>query len=68
MRGTPSKALAKLPSLWGRFSEIPHPKTSAARVAPDGGAADSGKWGYADGAVFIDCTHTDTRGSFWTSY
>lgn len=63
-----SKALAKLPSLWGRFSEIPHPKTSAARAERDAAAADSGRWGYAGGTPFIDCTHTDTKGSAWTSY
>lgn len=61
-----SKSLAKLPSLWGRFSEIPHPKTSEARA--DGAEEDSGQWSYAGGTVFIDCTHTDTRGMFWTSY
>lgn len=63
-----SKSLAALPFLWGRFSEIPHPKTSEARAARDGDAADTGKWGYAGGTVFIDCTHTDNRGSAWTSY
>ncbi|MBI5208944.1 MAG: hypothetical protein HY927_03115 [Elusimicrobia bacterium] len=37
--------------------------------------ADTGKWGYVNdpaspdfGLVFIDCTHTDAKGSRWSSY
>ena len=35
--------------------------------------ADSGGWAYVTsgpsaGSVFVNCTHTDTRGSVWTSY
>ncbi|MBI4676932.1 MAG: hypothetical protein HY748_05060 [Elusimicrobia bacterium] len=41
----------------------------------DGSAADTGRWGYVSeprgrdfGAFFINCTHTDSRGSAWDSY
>ncbi|MBI2787854.1 MAG: hypothetical protein HYX59_04160 [Elusimicrobia bacterium] len=61
--------LGELPPLWGRYTEIPHPETPAA-VLTGGAASDTGKWAYAapTGTVFIDCTHTDSRGSSWTSY
>ena len=36
---------------------------------------DAGGWAYADvpggqsyGGISVNCTHTDTKGSFWTSY
>lgn len=68
--------LGELPPLWGRFTEIPHSAAPAALVLPDRTATDSGKWAYVisaaspplTGAVFIDCTHTDYRGTVWSSY
>ncbi|MCM2304700.1 MAG: hypothetical protein NDJ72_08360 [Elusimicrobia bacterium] len=67
--------LGELPPLWGRFAEIPHPAAPAA-VLVDGASADTGKWAYVispsspslTGTVFIDCTHTDSKGSVWSSY
>ena len=41
-----------------------HPPSSAVKPALD----DSGGWVYSDGSVFVNCTHTDARGSVWTSY
>lgn len=40
-----------------------------------GGSGDTGGWGYVTdmaapcrGRVFVDCTHTDSKGSSWTGY
>lgn len=68
--------LGELPPLWGRYTEIPHAAAPAAIVLPDRTATDSGKWAYVisatspplTGTVFIDCTHTDHRGTVWSSY
>lgn len=62
--------LGELPPLWGRFAEIPHPQTPAAVLVDGAGTADTGKWAYvvSSGTVFIDCTHTDHRGTVWSSY
>lgn len=68
--------LGPIPPLWGRYAEIPHPGRAAALVVESTAAADTGKWAYVispsspslTGAVFIDCTHTDSKGSAWSSY
>lgn len=62
--------LGELPPLWGRSTEIPHPETPAAVVIDGAVTADTGKWAYvvSSGTVFIDCTHTDYRGTVWSSY
>lgn len=68
--------LAQIPPLWPRFSGIAHPTSAAATVVAEAAMTDSGRWAYVvsasspglTGALFIDCTHTDTRGSAWTSY
>lgn len=43
-----------------------HKDSSAVRLAkaPD----DAGGWLYDGAEVFVNCTHTDTKGSVWTSY
>lgn len=69
-------ALAGIPELWPRFSGVPHEKTKEVRVVAGREPADTGAWAYVvaagsptlDGAVFIDCTHTDTKGSSWSAY
>ena len=38
-----------------------------------GDTGDTGHWGYVNsgtekGKIFVQCTHTDTKGSVWTSY
>ncbi|MDO8757259.1 MAG: hypothetical protein Q7J64_04560 [Elusimicrobiota bacterium] len=66
-----SKHLAKLPRLWPKNSGIPHAQGSESILLPDSVSTDSGKWAFAVGSstpIFIDCTHTDTRGLAWTSY
>jgi hypothetical protein len=68
--------LGEIPKLWGSYVEVPHKPAAAALVLPDAAPTDSGKWAYVisvaspalTGAVFIDCTHTDFRGSSWTAY
>lgn len=53
----------------------PHWRSRAAVSHPSRTAQDSGRWGYVDnpkdaefGQVFIDCSHTDSRGARWDSY
>jgi len=70
------KTSPRLPTLWSNSYTGAHPKTTEAIVAADRTGADTGKWAYIvspstpelHGTVFIDCTHTDNRGSAWTSY
>lgn len=70
------QALPKVPLLWSSSSVGSHPSTSETIVLPDRTGTDSGKWGYVvslsspelGGVAFIDCTHTDAKGSVWTSY
>lgn len=71
-----AKTIAELPPLWPMGSESVHAKTTASLVVDGAAATDSGQWAYvvspsspgAVGAVFIDCTHTDRKGSAWTEY
>lgn len=66
-----SKHLAALPRLWPKNSGIPHPQGNGTIILPERVPTDSGRWAYAAGftaPVFIDCTHTDTRGNAWASY
>lgn len=71
-----AKALPGIPPLWPRHIGVPHPRTAATTIVGEPLAADTGRWAYVvsssspglSGAVFIDCTHTDTRGKAWTSY
>ena len=76
------KYLAQIPRLWSVYSsDYPvrgpdhHPATSDAVNVQTFKAGDSGKWGYVNnpqdpnyGTVFIDCEHTDSKGSAWTAY
>ncbi|MBI5200033.1 MAG: hypothetical protein HY925_00475 [Elusimicrobia bacterium] len=58
-------------TLWDtKIYSVPHPPTSAVVAGSTASARDTGGYGYdsAAGVVFIDCTHTDSRGSAWTSY
>jgi general secretion pathway protein G len=52
-----------------------HPAANWAHVGPSGAFADGGEWEYDDvdtdpnfGTVWVDCVHTDTKGTTWTSY
>ncbi|OGS39194.1 MAG: hypothetical protein A2506_08520 [Elusimicrobia bacterium RIFOXYD12_FULL_66_9] len=71
-----ARTIEKIPPVWPRFSGVPHPREAGALVLPSMAVTDSGRWAYIaahssaslTGAVFIDCTHTDTRGSFWSAY
>ena len=66
-----SKHLSALPRLWPGRPGVPHEPGTGTVLLPDRVPTDSGKWAYAAGfpaPVFIDCTHTDTRGSAWASY
>lgn len=70
------KTSPRLPTLWSNSYTGAHPKTTEAIVVTERTGADTGKWAYVvspstpelHGTVFIDCTHTDNRGSAWTSY
>lgn len=64
-----ARNLEKVPLLWPKFSGIDHPREALTAVVSSTAAADSGRWAYRlTGSIFIDCTHTDTRGAFWSSY
>ncbi len=74
------KYIQHLPSLWsasdaGAWAAPHQPNREVQRYARFE-SRDTGKWGYvtpspgnADSVtLFIDCTHTDTKGSVWTYY
>lgn len=71
-----AKTLPRLPVLWSSSYVGAHAKTTESIVAADRTGADTGKWAFVispstpelHGTVFIDCTHTDARGSAWTSH
>jgi len=58
--------------LFASFSSMPHPKSHETLILTEAVPTDSGKWAYvvsgSSVAVFIDCTHTDSKGSAWTGY
>lgn len=61
--------LEKIPRLWSKDAGVPHPIKTGIRVVSERVSNDSGGWAYApDGTVFIDCTHTDTKGAVWSAY
>ena len=52
-----------------------HADSSAVQYGVFGAASDAGGWEYNDfpnaanyGNVWINCDHTDSKGSIWTSY
>ena len=71
-----AKALSAIPLLWLPGSKSVHAKTNGTIVVYSTAPTDTGQWAYVvslsspgeTGTVFIDCTHTDTRGSAWTAY
>lgn len=71
-----AKTIPEIPGLWRKFDEIPHTHTAEAAVVESRAATDSGRWTFVvspsspslTGTIFIDCTHTDTRGRFWSEY
>lgn len=62
--------------VWTAYgAEVCGPKSEYGRALDASTLKDTGGWGYvadpkADcrGQVFVDCTHTDTKGSSWTGY
>lgn len=70
------KTLPQVPFLWSSSSVGPHKRSSEVLVVSERTGTDSGKWGFVvsasspelSGLVYIDCTHTDAKGSVWTSY
>ena len=70
------KTSPRLPTLWSNAYVGAHKKTAESIVLAEPAPADTGKWAYIvspstpelHGTVFIDCTHTDNKGSVWTSY
>lgn len=57
--------------LWSeyRWAGLPHPATARVEVYPARTAAsDTGGYGYAGGDLWIDCSHTDSKSSVWSSY
>ena len=64
---------AEMPKLWSYKAGTNHEKTDKWRLATGAPSADTGEWAYrldaSSGAhVYIDCTHTDSRGAVWTAY
>jgi hypothetical protein len=52
-----------------------HPASSKVRNTPELAAQDTGGWAYVNdpksrefGTVFIDCTHKDGKGRFWSEF
>ncbi|MFH2201597.1 MAG: hypothetical protein ABIJ96_00635 [Elusimicrobiota bacterium] len=71
--------LREIPQTWTGVEapkvNVPHPISRDVEQKPDGKSGDSGKWGYINdpadanfGFVFVDCTHTDSRGNAWNTY
>ncbi|HBL17418.1 MAG TPA: hypothetical protein DD417_11915 [Elusimicrobia bacterium] len=67
------------PTLWigneGARASVPHEPTIESIDVLSLAGTDSGKWAVVTstsdkdhGMVFIDCTHTDSKGSRWDSY
>lgn len=71
-----AKTIPEIPRLWRQHDKIPHAHAAEAAVVADRTATDSGRWAFVvspsspslTGTIFIDCTHTDTRGRFWSEY
>lgn len=70
--GAPLDVLQEPPVLWGaRLGAVmPHEPNNALSLRSDRKPSDTGYWAYdrATGRVYIDCTHTDSRGTVWTAY
>lgn len=63
--------------LWGYKAGTDHPTAEKWRLVENAASADSGEFAYRLGVsstgapaphIFIDCTHTDSRGTSWTLY
>lgn len=71
-----AKTIPEIPVLWRKFDKIPHAHTAEASVVASTAATDSGRWAFIvspsspsmTGTIFIDCTHTDTRGRAWSEF
>lgn len=64
---------AKIPSLWSYKAGTHHEKSAKWRLVTSTDSTDTGEWAYrldasTGGHVYIDCTHTDTRGNVWSAY
>lgn len=69
-RGEKPPVLPALPALWTTGRQ-PHERNNGSIELPAGQSTDSGRWAFVVGSsttVFIDCTHTDSRGLSWTNY
>ncbi|MFA6317747.1 MAG: hypothetical protein WC943_10045 [Elusimicrobiota bacterium] len=72
----PKFGLPRIPALWDTpWAWFPHPPSSDISIRYTPAAEDSGKWTYIHptakdmaGRLFVDCTHTDSIGTSWTSY
>ncbi|MBI5623739.1 MAG: hypothetical protein HY924_08180 [Elusimicrobia bacterium] len=68
--------LPKLPTLWDAWGAgFPHPPSSDVTIRYKVEFEDTGKWTYVSptakesaGALYVDCTHTDSIGTAWTAY
>jgi hypothetical protein len=61
----------KPPRLWeSTIYPAPHPAGTGLVEASTAAVKDSGYWGRdpKTGHVFIDCAHTDSKGSVWAQY
>jgi len=65
-----SKYMASIPT-----AKTPNYHADTANIANQSGANDAGGWLYDNvsnapilGTLWVNCTHTDTKGSLWTSY
>ncbi|MFA6003105.1 MAG: hypothetical protein WC881_03465 [Elusimicrobiota bacterium] len=69
------KYLDSIPDIWVCPDQNLHPATHEVVLRSSLVPQDSGKIGYVNGpggpdrgAVFIDCTHTDSKGTAWAAY
>ncbi len=68
--------LKQIPFIWDVWgARSPHPRTAEIVYYDGRKTGDSGKWAYVNnpkdsgwGNVYIDCTHTDSRGTAWSGH
>ncbi|MBI4676304.1 MAG: hypothetical protein HY748_01850 [Elusimicrobia bacterium] len=72
----PRDGLAAIPWLWDTWgARFPHHPTAEVSVRYKMEAVDTGQWAYVAvpsgperGAIYVDCTHTDSVGRAWAAY
>lgn len=68
--------MPRIPNLWDTWGAgFPHHATSGVTIRREMEFTDTGAWAYiapsakaSQGTIYVDCTHTDSLGTLWTSY